>query len=114
MSFALSCYHSYSYLHDELACDMFVKELSIARQEFSFFIWAYVLMPTHVHLIIWPKNPTYDISIILKHTKGRMSRKYGEYLKNTDRIKYGGYLTQQSWIRVSKPDLSTKKRVSCD
>jgi len=34
----------------------------------------------------------YDISIILNHTKGIMSRKYGEYLKNTDRIKYGEYL----------------------
>jgi len=49
-------------------------------------------MPTHVHLIIWPENPTYDISTILKHTKGRMSRKYGEHLKNTDRKKYREYL----------------------
>ena len=71
---------------------MFIKELLFARQEFSFFIWAYVLMPTHVHLIIWPENPKYDISTILKHTKGRMSRKYGEYLKNKDRKKYREYL----------------------
>jgi len=34
-----SCYHSYSYLHDDVACNMFIKELSIARHEFSFFIW---------------------------------------------------------------------------
>ncbi len=101
-----SCYHSYSYLHDEVACEMFIKELSIARQEFSFYIWAHVLMPTHVHLIIWPKNPLYDISLILKHTKGRMSRKYGEYLKNIDKkiyekylITFRGKLTFRFWQR---------------
>ena len=35
-----------------MACQWFIEALEKARARFGFQIWAYVLMPDHVHLVI--------------------------------------------------------------
>ena len=79
-----SCYHNDEYLLDPVACGIFMEELEDARKEFGFRIWAYVLMPEHVHLLIYPTKQKYNISKILKSVKGAMSARYRNYLKETD------------------------------
>ncbi|MCH8955769.1 transposase [candidate division KSB1 bacterium] len=49
-----SCYHRFHYLNDPNCCALFIDELSQAREHFLFRLWAYVLMPNHVHLFIYP------------------------------------------------------------
>jgi len=79
-----SCYHRYDYLSDPVACELFLSELKISRAEHDFELWAYVLMPNHVHLLIWPHQGTYDIGRMLNDTKGRMAKQYRNYiLENT-------------------------------
>jgi putative transposase len=75
-----SCYHRYHYLKDPIACQLLVDEIQQARIDFTFRLWAYVLMSNHVHLLIWPVNELYSIAAIEKQIKGRMSRKYGIHL----------------------------------
>jgi len=36
-------------------------------------MWAYVIMPDHVHLLIWPRQRDYSISEILRAVKRPMS-----------------------------------------
>ena len=56
-------------LQSQQAKQLFVEALQAARVRHCFDIWAYVIMPEHVHLLIWPRNEVYSISNILKAIK---------------------------------------------
>ncbi|MCJ7812184.1 transposase [bacterium] len=75
-----SCYHQYDYLNDPLCCRLLMEELSTARVKYKFYLWAYVLMPTHIHLLIYPYKSNYNISIILQSIKGKLSTSYRNLL----------------------------------
>ncbi len=79
-----SCYHQYRYLVDSTSCSLFIEELEKAGKEFHFHIWAYVLMPTHVHLLIYPIEKDYNISKIMQSIKGKMSTRYRNLLKENN------------------------------
>lgn len=49
-----------------------------------FDLWAYVLMPEHVHLLIYPKTADGSVSTILREIKEPVARKAIEYLKQHD------------------------------
>ena len=50
-------------------CGIFLEELDEAKRTYQFRLWAYVLIPNHVHLLIYPIQPQYDISKILQSIK---------------------------------------------
>ena len=75
-----SCYHQRGYLSDEKACEIFLEELESARNKYLFEILAYVLMPTHVHLIVRPTTPKYDIGKMQGEIKGKMSTRYRKHI----------------------------------
>ncbi len=52
-----------------------------ARELHSFHVWAYVLMPEHVHLLIWPTEEEYSISKILKCMKQSVATRALAYVK---------------------------------
>jgi putative transposase len=80
-----SVYRRQNIFVDKRACEMFLEELAAARKEFSFRIWAYVIMPTHVHLLIWPVKNLYKIESINKAIKGRMAKRYILAIKENGR-----------------------------
>ena len=47
----------------------------------DFDLWAYVLMPEHVHLLIYPKADDYSISAILTDIKQPVTRKALKYIR---------------------------------
>lgn len=53
----------------------FVDAVAAAREKHRFDVWAYVIMPEHVHLLIWPTEPVYDISAILLSIKQPVTRR---------------------------------------
>ena len=75
-----SCFHQFNYLNHPKSCTLFIQELSLAREKSPFYLWAYVLMPNHVHMLIYPYQSDYDISVILQTIKGKMSTKYRNLL----------------------------------
>ena len=64
-----SCYHMQPFLGDKRVAGIFVEALDAARQKHRFDIWAYVIMPEHVHLLIVPRSESYSISTILAGIK---------------------------------------------
>jgi putative transposase len=50
---------------------IFLQVLDESRQKFFYDVWAYVLMPEHVHLLINPREPVYDIDRIRQDIKKR-------------------------------------------
>ena len=75
-----SCYRKKQYFNDRAACLVILDEIETARKTFNLDIWAYVIMPNHVHLLFWPRNHSYDIAEIQRVIKGRTSRRYSELL----------------------------------
>jgi len=63
-----SCFRRQPFLRSGRACGWFLQALGEAKRKHPFDLWAYVLMPEHVHLILWPRDGT-KISAILKGVK---------------------------------------------
>ncbi len=61
----------------------FLKALQELRQEHSFSLYAYVLMPDHVHLLVQPSNG--QISELMKKIKSLAARKIVARLKAENR-----------------------------
>ena len=49
-----SCYRRMPFFSREGTCEWFRQALEAARTKFDFQVWAYVLMPDHVHLLVNP------------------------------------------------------------
>ncbi|MBN2029441.1 transposase [bacterium] len=95
-----SCYYQYDYLKNPLCCRLFMNELSTARIKYKFYLWAYVLMPTHVHLLLYPYKSNYNISTILQSIKGKMSTSY-RYLLS----KNNPELFRKMCIKIRRKDI---------
>jgi putative transposase len=70
-----SCYKNRSFLLDEMACIFLAEAVNMARDKHSLKVYAYVFMPNHVHLLIYPSNETYSISKILLTIKQSVARR---------------------------------------
>lgn len=63
---------------------MLLAEIESARIENNFCLWAYVIMPNHVHVLIWPQENTYSIESVTKTIKGRMAKRFIKFCKESD------------------------------
>lgn len=70
-----SCYHGFEFLKPEIACQWLADAIDEARRELDFALWAYVFMPDHAHLIVWPRQKIYEISDIRKAIKAPVGAK---------------------------------------
>ena len=69
-----SCYKRQQLLTSTILCQKLLSSWNEARQKGSFAIWAYVIMPEHVHLLVWPKSMEYSIPNILRLLKEPFAR----------------------------------------
>jgi putative transposase len=63
-----SCYRQQALLGLDVPRRYFLEALAGARSKVAFHLWAYVVMPEHVHLLVWPLGET-KVSNILRHVK---------------------------------------------
>jgi putative transposase len=75
-----SCYRRYAFFSRERTCAWFCQALEAARAKFSFQIWAYVLMPDHVHLLVYPGEAAQQMSRFLQAVKQPVARQALGYL----------------------------------
>jgi putative transposase len=78
-----SCYRRLPILSDSCHREFFLETLASARIAHRFDLWAYVIMPEHVHLLIWPRESEYDIAVILRYVRQTSSRKMLAHLRAT-------------------------------
>jgi putative transposase len=77
-----TCYHRFRFLASDQACGWLAEAIQEARGELDFALWAFVFMPEHVHLIIWPRQIGYSVSSLLKAIKSPVGRRAIEYLES--------------------------------
>lgn len=75
------CHQRLPLLGKDRSRQWFVEALDFARRRWRFELWAYVIMPEHVHILLYPTSAHYDISLILKSIKLSVSRKAMMFLK---------------------------------
>jgi putative transposase len=69
-----SCYKQRPFLKSSHVKSLLADSITRASEIHNFEIWAYVLMPEHVHLMIYPCDESYSISKILTSIKQPVSR----------------------------------------
>lgn len=70
-----SCFQNRQFLSNQDYCQYLADTISLCIQRHSFKLWAYVFMPTHVHLLIYPTSDSYDMAKILQSIKQPVSRR---------------------------------------
>jgi putative transposase len=68
-----SCFHRRQYLAADRSKDVFLEHLDASRARLEFEIWAFVVMPEHVHLLINPSDAS--VAQILQSIKQPSSRR---------------------------------------
>ena len=76
-----SCYRRYPFLSRDRTRLWFLEELEGARKKWPFDLWAYVLMPEHVHLLVCPRVPKLKVGKIAGRIKEAVARKAIAYLE---------------------------------
>ncbi len=76
-----SCFLRQPLLTKDRTRRWFVDALESARRRHQFDIWAYVIMPEHVHVLVWPKQAAYKISRIRTALKAPVHCKAIKYLR---------------------------------
>ena len=77
-----SCYQRYALLSKERSRLWFIDALDKARKKHGFHLWAWVIMPEHIHLLVWTPDSEMKIDKILASIKKPVSYKAAQYLKH--------------------------------
>ena len=82
-----SCFQRRPFLSSDNARNWFIEALISARRKHPIDLWAYVIMPEHVHVIVWPRSPALKISDFLSSVKQSVSKRARNYLlKNNPKL----------------------------
>jgi hypothetical protein len=52
-----SCFRRQAFLSKDQSRQWLIEAIDRARQKLHFHVWAYVIMPEHAHLLVWPTEP---------------------------------------------------------
>ncbi len=102
-----SCFQRRPFLCKDRSRQWLIEAINRAREEHRFHIWAYVIMPEHAHLLIWPVDLKYDVSKILKSIKQSVAsralafvrREAPEFLRQMEDRQPNGTIHYRFWQR---------------
>lgn len=70
-----TCYQRYPFLSRDRTRLWFLEALSAAQKDGCFDLWAYVLMPEHVHLLIYPRGRKAEAGRMVGRIKEAVARR---------------------------------------
>jgi len=76
-----SCYQRLPLLSKDRTCRWFVDAMESARRELSLDLWAYVIMPEHVHMLLCPRENVFEVRLIRTALKVPVQRHALKYLR---------------------------------
>lgn len=75
-----SCYRRLKFLSDSTSKELFIKHLDLVRKKYLFQLYGYVIMPKHVHLVLYP-TVSLKMGLVIREIKSKMAREYFEINK---------------------------------
>lgn len=91
--FTFSCWKRWPLLSKDRSRQWVIDAIEQTRQNLNLSVWAYVIMPEHVHLLIVPRERDYEMRRILAALKAPVSRKAKQYLEDAGETKWIRKLT---------------------
>ncbi len=79
--FTFCCYRRFPFLSKDRTREWFIESLILAREKYEIDLWAYVIMPDHVHLLLFPRDPDLKLGPVVGEIKEAVGRKAVAYLK---------------------------------
>src|SRR5204863_9689552 len=76
-----SCFRRQAFLSKDRSRQWLIDAIDRARSKHRFHVWAYVIMPEHAHLLIWPTRAIYDVSKILNSIKQSVAKRASTYVR---------------------------------
>jgi putative transposase len=76
-----SCFRRQPFLSRDRTRDWLITAILLARELHAFDLWAWVFMPEHVHLLLFPRRKIYSVSAILCTIKQSVSKRAMHYAK---------------------------------
>jgi putative transposase len=80
-----SCFHRRPFLFRDRTRGWMVDAIALTRERHRVDLWAWVIMPEHIHLLICPREPEYSISRILSTLKQPVSKRAILFVENEAR-----------------------------
>jgi putative transposase len=77
-----SCYRHYAFLGRDRTREWLCQTLDEARGKLAIQLWAYVVMPEHVHVLVYPGDALEQMSAFLQAVKEPVAREAIQYLKD--------------------------------
>ena len=78
-----SCYRGLPMLASDRTRRWLIEAIAQARSKFRFELWAYVIMPEHVHILLLPFDPG-DVPKVLQTIKQSVTQRAIAFLKAND------------------------------
>ena len=75
-----TCYKHRPFFADDATCRLFLEILDAARNRHGFEVWAYVIMPEHVHLLVFSGRSGATVATILQSVKQPIAAKLKQSL----------------------------------
>jgi putative transposase len=76
-----SCYRRFTFLSAERTCAWLADAIEAAREAKQFAVWAYVFMPEHAHVVVFPHDPEHNVAMIRKVIKSPVAKQAIQFLK---------------------------------
>jgi REP-associated tyrosine transposase len=76
-----SCFRRLPLLSRDRTRAWFAEALDQARRRLNLALWAYVIMPEHVRVLVWPRAPVYEVRLIRTVLKVPVQRKVLAFLR---------------------------------
>lgn len=76
-----SCYRRFRFLERDRTRQWFIAALKTARQRWPVDVWAYVIMPEHVHLLVSPREANLELGRFAGFVKEHTARPAIRWLK---------------------------------
>jgi len=76
------CFRERPYLNQPGAKSILIRHINLARKKHGFKLLAYVFMPNHVHILIYPRKETH-IGYLIREIKSKMAR---QFFSNQEKI----------------------------
>ena len=84
------CYQRLALLSKDRTRRWFVEAIEEARRKYAFDLWAWVVMPEHIHLLVWPRLAVYEMDAILADLKRPVGRRAIGWVRNTAPLSSSG------------------------
>ena len=102
-----SCFRRLDLLSRNRTCRWFVDAMEAARRDHGLALWAYVIMPEHVHVLLCPLEPKYEMRLIRTALKVPVQRKAlrfvrrqaPDYMTHLQDVRPNGKIHYRFWQR---------------